>query len=193
MIKLKNSAEGPTSFTESATTYKSRSEPKYENISRLSQIGTSSSSMKPLRRPYDAAGLNSVENLESPLSSVPRVESIHKIKDWRTDDEMDEDVASEVRKVKKRPILSVGSPRRTSAVGAGLNAYGMSNAAMGVQPVSRTNTIKDRADRGDLNDRIRVCLRKRPLNKKELSKKETDVAIVNGRRMIHFYEPKWVV
>ncbi|XP_076829372.1 kinesin-like protein KIF2C isoform X2 [Brachyhypopomus gauderio] len=38
--------------------------------------------------------------------------------------------------------------------------------------------------------RICVCVRKRPLNKKELSKKEIDVVTVPGRGVLLFHEPK---
>ncbi len=39
-------------------------------------------------------------------------------------------------------------------------------------------------------DRIRVCVRKRPLNKKELAKNEQDIAVVKGRRSLVVHEPK---
>ncbi|KAI9100466.1 P-loop containing nucleoside triphosphate hydrolase protein [Phlyctochytrium arcticum] len=64
-----------------------------------------------------------------------------------------------------------------------LNAYGIpvtSGATLGKSFVSMTN----------LTDRIRVCVRKRPLNKKELKKNEADIAAVNGRRTIAINEPK---
>lgn len=85
------------------------------------------------------------------------------------------------RKVKRQ---SFESPKRIPNSSTRLNAYGMSDSAMAVQPVSKAK------ERGDTSDRIRVCVRKRPLSKKEMARKETDVALVNGRRTIHFYEPK---
>jgi hypothetical protein len=102
-----------------------------------------------------------------------------------TDDEESSD--SEMKKVRKKPFL--GSPRRSSSSShqrKSLNVYGVGNTAMNVQPVAKT-TQKEL--KGELNDRIRVCVRKRPLNKKEILKKETDVAIVQGRRTIHFMSP----
>ncbi|KAI8871057.1 kinesin-domain-containing protein [Ramicandelaber brevisporus] len=43
---------------------------------------------------------------------------------------------------------------------------------------------------GDLTDKIRVCVRKRPLNSKERAKGESDIITVNGRRSLAVHEPK---
>jgi hypothetical protein len=42
----------------------------------------------------------------------------------------------------------------------------------------------------DLNQKIRVCVRKRPLNKKELERAEKDIAPTSGVRSINVNEPK---
>lgn len=42
----------------------------------------------------------------------------------------------------------------------------------------------------DLNQKIRVCVRKRPLNKKELDRAEKDIAPTSGVRSINVNEPK---
>jgi hypothetical protein len=42
----------------------------------------------------------------------------------------------------------------------------------------------------DLNQKIRVCVRKRPLNKKELERAEKDIAPTTGVRSINVNEPK---
>jgi hypothetical protein len=42
----------------------------------------------------------------------------------------------------------------------------------------------------DLNQKIRVCVRKRPLNKKELERGEKDIAPTCGIRSINIQEPK---
>jgi hypothetical protein len=42
----------------------------------------------------------------------------------------------------------------------------------------------------DLNQKIRVCVRKRPLNKKELERAEKDIAPTAGVRSININEPK---
>lgn len=44
----------------------------------------------------------------------------------------------------------------------------------------------------DLNQKIRVCVRKRPLNKKELERAEKDIAPTSGVRSINVNEPKYV-
>ena len=144
------------------------------NLSKKSiPINTSNSFGR--RRQYDDAELD-----ESPPS-------IYRQKDIRMDGGSDYeiDVLSHAKIPKRKSVT--GSPRRVSlgvASSSRLNAYGISDSALAVQPVTRTR------DRGDTMDRIRVWVRKRPLNKKELARKETDVALVNGRRKINFYEPK---
>ncbi|CAO0801723.1 unnamed protein product [Mucor circinelloides] len=45
----------------------------------------------------------------------------------------------------------------------------------------------------DLNQKIRVCVRKRPLNKKELERAEKDIAPTSGVRSINVNEPKMKV
>jgi hypothetical protein len=42
----------------------------------------------------------------------------------------------------------------------------------------------------DLNQKIRVCVRKRPLSRKEIDKAEKDIAPTVGIRSIHINEPK---
>ncbi|KAF1796706.1 P-loop containing nucleoside triphosphate hydrolase protein [Mucor lusitanicus] len=42
----------------------------------------------------------------------------------------------------------------------------------------------------DLNQKIRVCVRKRPLSKKEIDKGDKDVAPMNGNRSLQINEPK---
>jgi hypothetical protein len=42
----------------------------------------------------------------------------------------------------------------------------------------------------NLNDKIRVCVRKRPLSKKELARNEKDIATINSQRTLLINEPK---
>ncbi|KAJ3129793.1 Kinesin-like protein kif24 [Physocladia obscura] len=64
-----------------------------------------------------------------------------------------------------------------------LNVYGVpTNLSKG----NNTGPVKV----ADLNDRIRVCVRKRPLNKKEIKSSQTDVATVLDRRTLVVNEPK---
>lgn len=160
------------------------------------QITTANSfSGRAPRRPFDVADLGSMESIgrpssplarraASPSRTVGRRDSLNaRAPKQEFDTTDDEDLEMSMRTARKRPLLA--SPRRGShTYGANLNAYGMSSGGMSVQPVPR------RESKADLSDRIRVCVRKRPLNKKEVAKSEKDVAMVNGRRTIHFYEPK---
>lgn len=64
-----------------------------------------------------------------------------------------------------------------------LNPYGL--------PISSNN--RHLAQRkSDLNQKIRVCVRKRPLAKKEIEKCEKDITPVQGVRTVHVNEPKYV-
>jgi len=71
-----------------------------------------------------------------------------------------------------------------------LNAYGVPS-----RHPSRSNSYsvpKYANAPSNLNDKIRVCVRKRPLNKKELARNEKDIAIISGGRTLQVYEPKFV-
>lgn len=76
------------------------------------------------------------------------------------------------------------SPAKVTKKTSGLlNPYGVP-VAMALQGSLRTGSVSN------LSDRIRVCVRKRPLNKKEVKANEADIANVNGRRTIRINEPK---
>ncbi|CEP15784.1 hypothetical protein [Parasitella parasitica] len=62
-----------------------------------------------------------------------------------------------------------------------LNPYGL--------PASSNNRHLSQK-KSDLNQKIRVCVRKRPLAKKELEKCEKDITPVQGVRTVHVNEPK---
>ncbi|TPX68273.1 hypothetical protein CcCBS67573_g07247 [Chytriomyces confervae] len=70
-----------------------------------------------------------------------------------------------------------------------LNAYGVPNSIAAPQRVG-AGGLGGASSRTDLSDRIRVCVRKRPLNKKELRTSQTDVATVSDRRTLVVNEPK---
>ncbi|RIB02092.1 P-loop containing nucleoside triphosphate hydrolase protein [Gigaspora rosea] len=72
-----------------------------------------------------------------------------------------------------------------------LNAYGVPS-----RHPSRANSYSLPAKQNvpsNLNDKIRVCVRKRPLSKKELTRNEKDIATVNGQRTVLINEPKMKV
>lgn len=70
------------------------------------------------------------------------------------------------------------SPRRP------LNAYGVPS-----RHPSRGNSYSQPRP-SNLNDKIRVCVRKRPLSKKELARNEKDIANINSQRSLQINEPK---
>ncbi|KAJ1913623.1 hypothetical protein H4219_005132 [Mycoemilia scoparia] len=55
-------------------------------------------------------------------------------------------------------------------------------------PVNNSRSVS--SPPSDLNDRIRVCVRKRPLSKSEVERGEKDITAINGRRGIIVNEPK---
>ncbi|KAJ3252541.1 Kinesin-like protein kif24 [Chytriomyces hyalinus] len=71
-----------------------------------------------------------------------------------------------------------------------LNAYGVPTSIAAAQRVTVGGGAGSGNSRVDLSDRIRVCVRKRPLNKKELRTNQIDVATVSDRRTLIVNEPK---
>ncbi|ORZ05081.1 P-loop containing nucleoside triphosphate hydrolase protein [Absidia repens] len=65
-------------------------------------------------------------------------------------------------------------------------AHVSSPASISTMPSSSTTTLPP----SDLNQKIRVCVRKRPLNRKELEKGEKDISPCIGTRSLHINEPK---
>lgn len=57
-------------------------------------------------------------------------------------------------------------------------------------PPAATAAASSSIGQSDLNQKIRVCVRKRPLNKKELERCEKDIAPTAGVRSININEPK---
>ncbi|CAO3652748.1 unnamed protein product [Mucor fragilis] len=58
------------------------------------------------------------------------------------------------------------------------------------QSTAKASTVISLNTPNDLNQRIRVCVRKRPLNKKETSNQEVDIAPLRGSRTIELNAPK---
>ncbi|KAL9549982.1 hypothetical protein MBANPS3_004950 [Mucor bainieri] len=58
------------------------------------------------------------------------------------------------------------------------------------QSTAKASTAISLNTANDLNQRIRVCVRKRPLNKKETSNQEVDIAPLRGSRTIELNAPK---
>ncbi|KAI8373831.1 P-loop containing nucleoside triphosphate hydrolase protein [Blakeslea trispora] len=72
-----------------------------------------------------------------------------------------------------------------------LDPYGVPNRARSSRPYSANSTSTQAMS--DLNQKIRVCVRKRPLNKKEIERAEKDIAPTVGVRSINVNEPKMKV
>jgi kinesin family protein 2/24 len=80
--------------------------------------------------------------------------------------------------------LQLNSPNRRP----NLNAYGVPS-----RHPSRGNSYSLPAKHNvpsNLNDKIRVCVRKRPLSKKEIARNEKDIANINSQRTLQINEPK---
>ncbi|KAI8377146.1 P-loop containing nucleoside triphosphate hydrolase protein [Choanephora cucurbitarum] len=70
-----------------------------------------------------------------------------------------------------------------------LDPYGVPNKIRR----STNHTASPQMGQSDLNQKIRVCVRKRPLNKKEIERGEKDIAPTAGVRSINVNEPKMKV
>lgn len=101
-------------------------------------------------------------------------------------DEDHEESPPSYRKLARSVPSMASSPKQSRL---NLNAYGVPNSL----PAASMISTQKKAPTGDISDRIRVCVRKRPLSKKELKRGESDTARVTGRRTITILEPKYVL
>ncbi|CAH1757319.1 8662_t:CDS:10 [Entrophospora sp. SA101] len=90
------------------------------------------------------------------------------------DEEEEEELPIYNSSPNRRPMNAYGVPSRHSSHSSRGGSYSLS-----IKP-------------SNLNDKIRVCVRKRPLSKKEQNRNEKDIAVVNGQRTIQIHEPKYV-
>lgn len=67
------------------------------------------------------------------------------------------------------------------------NAYGVPTNNVKSQSLKQQQTV---ATQSDLNQKIRVCVRKRPLARKEIERCEKDITPVASVRTVHVNEPK---
>ncbi|KAK9729069.1 hypothetical protein K7432_000582 [Basidiobolus ranarum] len=104
-----------------------------------------------------------VQQLQEPDSSVKESDPLPVVKRRTT--------MNSAYGVPQLPPTSSNSTRRQSAVGS-----------------RRKSTAPTTT--GSLSDRIRVCIRKRPLSSRETKKGETDIISVSGRRRLAVNEPK---
>ncbi|KAI8145891.1 P-loop containing nucleoside triphosphate hydrolase protein [Fennellomyces sp. T-0311] len=90
--------------------------------------------------------------------------------------------------------VPIHSKARSGASYQRPNTFGMTAASYGTSPASSpgaaSNNFSVNANQSDLNQKIRVCVRKRPLNKKEVERGEKDISPTAGIRSININEPK---
>ena len=119
----------------------------------------------------------------------------------------DEEEKCEIRRGSGPLLDPYGVPihnKRSAATGGGQrsNTFGMTAAASGgsygSSPASSPGVLSNNFGNGsggsgqsDLNQKIRVCVRKRPLNKKEIDRGEKDISPTAGIRSININEPKY--
>lgn len=91
-------------------------------------------------------------------------------------------------------MVSGSTTMKTSTSTAGLNAYGQPIAGKTRNPtrLASSNDALNSAmlDAGDSGERIKVCVRKRPLSGRELQREERDIVDVASRRTVIVHEPK---
>ncbi|KAJ1966290.1 hypothetical protein GGI12_000195 [Dipsacomyces acuminosporus] len=120
----------------------------------------------------------------------------------KNNEDEDEDLERVVRKSGQSGLVNAyGIPiRPTTGYSKRASADRKSLSAAGAPSSARPSTSY-RSSRGDgngsgreslsnLNDKIRVCVRKRPLNGKEKEKGEKDIVPTSGRRSLSVMEPK---
>ncbi|CEP15903.1 hypothetical protein [Parasitella parasitica] len=89
---------------------------------------------------------------------------------------------------KSRPVPTSDSP--THKQGSLEEFIHSKSKATSTSIIAKSSTAITLSTSNDLNQRIRVCVRKRPLNKKETSNQETDIAPLVGNRTIKLHVPK---
>ena len=82
-----------------------------------------------------------------------------------------------------------GRPSLASTVIPKSMTSGFTKSQSGRFPVNSTSN-NNNTPPSDLNDRIRVCVRKRPMSRAEVEKGEKDVINIPGRRSVIINEPK---
>ncbi|KAI9482556.1 P-loop containing nucleoside triphosphate hydrolase protein [Zychaea mexicana] len=104
-----------------------------------------------------------------------------------SDDEEDEDDTSARRYRASAPLLNAyGVPMSPSAMKARASMGALRFAASQSTALSSVSDLPP----SDLNQKIRVCVRKRPLSRKDLERAEKDIINAIGTRSLQINEPK---
>lgn len=112
-------------------------------------------------------------------------------------DDNDDDGDSSLSKYRpSAPLLNAyGAPTVKTRASMGALKHFSNNpstsiAAIPTATVSATASPSYNLPASDLHQKIRVCVRKRPLNRKEVDKGEKDISPCLGTRSLHINEPK---
>ncbi|CAO3632025.1 unnamed protein product [Cunninghamella echinulata] len=116
------------------------------------------------------------------------------------DDEDDEDMP-EIRRGSNPLVNAYGIPiqnsklrspysQKSSFTTTTSSNFGNNNNSGTNNMNSNNNNSNTNIGQSDLNQKIRVCVRKRPLNKKEVERGEKDISPTSGIRSININEPK---
>jgi hypothetical protein len=157
--------------------------PNADTSKRISSLTSRSSNITHESKPSTSSSGHSSQPqsvsipIEQPKAFNDNFQSNFAAKHSRSVADLDDDVSSSPRQFRKLAKSILSSPKSNRS---NLNVYGVPNSA--------SSQIKPKVT-GDLSDRIRVCVRKRPLSKKELRKGETDITPVNSRRSLTMLEP----
>ena len=134
----------------------------------------------PTRIQQGSSELSSLEDVS--LLSQPHYRSNKSIMDSESDEDAHQKAPVTPNK-KAKVSQKDASPKRNNL--GQLNAYGIPLLNNTAPLPAKTKSSSD------ISDRIRVCVRKRPLAKKEVRAGQTDIAPVTGRRGITILEPKY--
>lgn len=105
----------------------------------------------------------------------------------------DEEEKCEIRRGSGSLLDPYGVPIQNKRSAQRSNTFGMTSIlSSSPAAVSSSPGSSYAPSMSDLNQKIRVCVRKRPLNKKELERGEKDISPTCGVRSINVNEPKYV-
>ncbi|KAJ1562295.1 Kinesin-like protein kif24 [Nowakowskiella sp. JEL0078] len=102
--------------------------------------------------------------------------------------ELNMDKSTTHKYAKRGSAPTISSPPQNSMANLSLSRPKLNAYGIPIDKVEKTEKSSKTSSSSSLMDRIRVCVRKRPLNKKETRRNEADVANVYGRKNITISE-----
>ncbi|CAO3629687.1 unnamed protein product [Cunninghamella echinulata] len=154
------------------------------------------------------------DSIKSMLSSIKHGNNnsnnngINDILNNNENDDDDDDESTPQRYRISAPLLNAyGVPKMKTRASMGALKYSSTTSSSSFSPSSTSTPTQQQQQQqstfssssstsppqlppSDLNQKIRVCVRKRPLNKKELDKGEKDISPCFGNRTLQINEPK---